>query len=121
MPNEEDVTLTDILNQTKQVEYDYDVYVSTMENVLEGKSASGDESEDEVVSVESILEELDDLIKKTDDPKDKNTLLQYKSSLFQIRSQIKTEMKDMKTQLKGNKQIANATEKVIKWILGDIF
>jgi len=118
---EDDVTLTNILNQTKQVEKDYDEYISITDAILNGRNPSSEGADDGITGIEEVLKELDVLIRKTSDPADKNELLQYKSSLYQIRSQLKTEMKDMKTELKGNKQISSATEKAIKWNIGDIF
>ncbi len=122
MPTEDDdITLTAILNQTKQTELAYEEYVSAMNTVLEGKPASSEDADDEIVGIGTVLDELDKLISGTEDLKDRNELLQYKSELLQIRSQIKSEMKDMKTEMKGNKQIISATEKAIKGNLGDIF
>lgn len=122
MPTEDDdITLTAILNQTKQAELAYEEYVSAMKLVLDGKPESSEDANDEVVGIETVLEDLDKLINNTEDVKDRNELLQYKSELFQIRSQIKMEMKNMKTEMKDNKRITSATEKAIKWNLGDIF
>jgi hypothetical protein len=123
MPTEDDddITLTAILDQTKQVELAYDEYVASMKAVLEGRPPSGEDKDDEIVGIETVLEDLDKLINGVENSKDRNELLQYKSELFQIRSQIQTEMKDMKAEMKKNKQIASATEKAIKWNLGDIF
>lgn len=107
MAAEEEITLTKILELTKDTSMEMSIF---FENAAE-----------RMKEVDILISTSDKLIENETSPVKKNELLQYKSMLLQIKSDIENEVKLMKHEQSNIGSVSNAVSKAIKWNSGDIF
>ena len=107
MAAEEEITLTKILELTKDTSMTMSIF---FENAAE-----------RMKEVDILISTSDKLIENETSPVKKNELLQYKSMLLQIKSDIENEVKLMKHEQSNISSVSNAVSKAIKWNSGDIF
>ena len=107
MAAEEEITLTKILELTKDTSMAMSIF---FENAAE-----------RMEEVDILISTSDKLIENETSQVKKNELLQYKSMLLQIKSDIENEVKLMKNEQSNISSVSNAVSKAIKWNSGDIF
>lgn len=108
MNDEDELTLTNILNEAKQTKKDLQEFTKS--------------SDDRIEEITDLIVQINDLRKENENYPDLlNELMKYKSALLQIKSEIESEKKSMTSEISKMDQIISAVEKAIKWNTGDIF
>lgn len=104
---EDEITLTKILELTKDV-------INQMQNFFSNANKR-------IEDVNGLVSDIDNLILSEKSQANKTELLQYKSYLLQIKSGIESEIENMKKEQINVNTVFNTVGKAIKWNSGDIF
>lgn len=102
-----DPTLTNILNQLKEIKKNLEICIQNSDN--------------RILDISKMSLEIDGLMDTEMVLTNQTLLRQYKSSLFQMKSDIESQIQNLKVYLTQINTIISLVEKAIKLSIGDIF